>query len=209
MTAAGRCFRGACALIALALPGSAALADEPPTTLDFHCNQRTGALFISTEANAGPVDRSQFTVRRIPWASLLKVVPPRNGHGDPLRSGSRVLRQACGPLTVEFTSGFLNANPQGTLGALDFPLVEIRRGRTILLPRTALEACEVNSQRYQLVGPCPERWARSITLDASDGSYRITLQRTFTDAEYQDVARVDSIDITQPPRSPSTRREKP
>lgn len=202
MPVASHSLLGVAIWIALALPGNGALADEPPTTLDFHCNGRTGALFISAEANAAPGEPGQFIVRRIPWASLLKVGPQRNGHGTPLRSGSRVLRQACGPLTVEFASGFVNANPQGELGALDFPLVEIRRGRTILLPRTALEACEVTSARYQLIGPCPARWARSITLDAVDGGYRITLQRAFTDAEYQDVTRVDTIDVAMPPPPP-------
>ena len=198
MMASGRHLPGAIFLMALALPGGGAAADEAASPLDFHCNRQTGALLISAEANAGPEDRSQFTVRRIPWATLLKVGPQRNGHGIPLRSGSRVARQRCGPLTVEFASGFLNANPMGELGALDFPVIEIRRGRTVLLPRTGLEACEATSGRFQQIGPCPDRWARSIALAATDGGYRITLKRAFTDAEYQDMERVDTIEIAAP-----------
>lgn len=198
MMATGRRFPAAAVLLALALRGGGTLADEVAPAIDLHCNPRTGDLFISAEADAGPEDRHRFTVRRIPWAALLKVGPQRNGHGIHLRSGSRVLRRTCGALTVEFASGFLNANPMGELGALDFPLVEIRRGRTTLLPRTGLEACEVTSGRFQLIGPCPERWARSIALTATDGGYRITLKRAFTDAAYQDVERVDTLEIAAP-----------
>jgi len=134
------------------------------------------------------VTYSKHVVR---WGTLLKVGPEKNQWGDPLRTGSRNASNKCGPFKVIFSSGFLNSNPQGELGAIDFPVVEIRKGNKVILEQTALELCDVNLSRYNYFGECPDRWAKSIEVVPTSSGHEVRVKRAFTDAASKDVERID------------------
>jgi hypothetical protein len=157
----------------------------------FYCKPASSEIFVSIKADDKPESAAQYVKKRVDWQKLLQVGPQKNGWGDPLRSGSRISKHRCGALTLTFASGFVNANPQGELGALDFPLVEIRQGRKLLLPQTALEPCAVSVTRYGVFGECPRRWAESIDVASDEQGRRVRVKRVFSDEAYEDVERID------------------
>jgi hypothetical protein len=184
----------------IALLAGHALADPVDSKLPFYCDQRTGAFFISRNHDITSSRWDGKMKQAVNWIALLKTGPQKNGWGDPLRTGSRTRTEQCGPITVKFSSGFLNANPQGELGAMDFPVVEIRQGKHVLLKPTALEQCEVNSSRYTYFGACPDNWAEHIEAAPEGKGFRITVKRAFADTEYKDVERIDEV---RPSRRPA------
>lgn len=157
----------------------------------FYCKPGSSELFVSIKPEDKPASAADYVKKRVAWQKLLRMGPQTNALGDPLRTGSRVSTQRCGTLTLRFASGFVNANPQGELGALDFPLIEISQGRKLLLPRTALEPCAVSTLRYTLVGECPGRWAERIEVGADEEGRRVRVKRVFSDEAYDDIERVD------------------
>ena len=60
----------------------------------------------------------------------------------------------CGPLVITFSSGVLNTNPQGKLGALDFPVAEIRQGRKAG-PPLKMEHREARPMSGVFLAACP------------------------------------------------------
>ena len=97
----------------------------------------------------------------------------------------------CGKLTARVSSGFLNPNSQGELGAMDFPVVEIMQGRKLLLQQTALEACAVDWPRYEFFGKCPEQWADSIEVMQSASGFQTNVRRIFYDKHSKQLERTD------------------
>lgn len=178
------------ALLLAALSGSS-FADPVESELLFYCNQSSGAFFLSSDPAEQPSPSARYKKRSIDWTSLLKMGPQTNAWGDPLRSGSRKAIKKCGPITATFSSGFLNTNPQGELGALDFPVVEIRKGNKVLLAPTALEQCDIQLSRYNYFGACPDSWAQLIEVLPTSGGHLVQVKRVFTDEAYKEVSRTD------------------
>ncbi|MEK8047963.1 hypothetical protein [Ideonella margarita] len=180
-------------VLAGAVAHPCASADPVEAVLATYCNVHTGEFFISAAGDAPPGDASRYSKQRVDWASLLKVGPRKNQWGDPLRSGSRTKVMRCGPTSISFSSGFLNANPQGELGALDFPVIQVRRANRTILPHTALEQCSVNSARYSHLGECKSSWAQSLEGQLVGGVYQVKVTRQYEDAQYNKVQRVEVL----------------
>lgn len=178
-------------LAAVYLAALSAYADPVDNNLPVFCNRATGALYISGIAGQRPSTVAGFSVLKIDWIALLNMGPEKNAWGDPLREGSRVAKLRCGPITVVYESGFLNSNPQGELGALDFPVIEIRKGKRVLLAKTALESCSIPLTRYSSFGSCPEKWAESIEVKPSKYGHTVEVTRSYTDQRYEEVRRID------------------
>jgi len=180
-------------VLAGAVAHPCAIADPVEAVLATYCNAHTGEFFISAAGDAPPGDASRYTKQKVDWASLLKVGPQKNQWGDPLRSGSRTKVMRCGPTSISFSSRFLNANPQGELCALDFPVIQVRRANRTLLPHTALERCSTNSARYSHLGACQSSWAQSVEGQLVGGVYQVKVTRRYDDAQYNEVQKVDVI----------------
>jgi hypothetical protein len=156
-----------------------------------YCNAQSGAFFISAVPADRPKVQSKFQKHRLNWIRLLKLGPQKNVLGDPLKTGTRVKTFLCGPITIKYSSGFLNSNPQGELGALNFPVIAVWKGKQVLLPSTALEECDVNLGRYEYFDLCPNGWARSIMVEPTSKGLTIEVKRTFTDGNYDKIERTD------------------
>jgi len=181
-----------CILLASLLASfNPALADPVEPKVSFYCNQRSGALFISSLPTEQPSQPINYSKHSVSWISLLKMGPAKNNWGDPLRTGSHIATRRCGSITIKFSSGFLNSNPQGELGALDFPVIEIRQGKKVLLEKTALEQCAVGLSRYNYFGECPGSWAQSIEVLPADSGHAVHVKRIYTDEAYKDIERTD------------------
>jgi len=182
------------ALTALVAPFSALAFDDPvESKIAFYCDQQTGAFFISAVSADRPKVAKKLRKHVMNWAALLKIGPEKNGWGDPLRTGTTIKSERCGPIKVTFSSGFLNANPQGELGALDFPVIEISKGKQVLLKSTAIEQCDVNIPRFTYFGQCPNSWARSIEVIPTPEGLTIEVKRLYIDEDYNEVERTDVL----------------
>ena len=179
--------------LVLASTHQCSVADPVEGILPIYCNEQSGEFFVSSDGDVPPNNADSFTKRKIDWASLLKVGPQKNQWGDPLRTGSRVKVVQCGKVSISFSSGFLNANPQGELGALDFPVIQVKQGKRILLPPTALEQCAITFSRYTYFGECPDSWAKSIEVQQIGGTYQVKVTRRYDDAQYNEVQKIDVL----------------
>ena len=169
------------------------VADPVEGKLPTYCNERSGEFFVSSGGDAPTNNAERYTKRKVDWASLLKVGPQKNQWGDPLRTGSRFKVVQCGKVSISFSSGFLNLNPQGELGALDFPVIQVKQGKRTLLPTTALEQCAINFSRYTYFGDCPDSWAQSIEVQLIGSAYQVKVTRRYDDAQYNEVQKIDVL----------------
>lgn len=175
-----------------------ARAEEVPHgAVQFICNARESSVQIGNDFDNSLVPTKAIKRRYVKWSLLLIAGPQTNQSGDPLRTGSRLEVHRCGLLTVRFRSGFLNSNPQGELGAIDFGVVEVVRGKKVIVSPTALESCEMAFSRYQYFGACPDAWAQNISVrwDESTGKAKVTLMRSYTDDAYERKIRLDEREV--------------
>jgi hypothetical protein len=116
--------------------------------------------------------------------TLTKYGPKTGKWGEPIRMGSGTVVRSCGKITIIFKGGYLNSNLYGPSGSLDFPVVEIRAGRRLLLARTAISSCEITNPRNSYFGACPARWASSVEArEVSPNKFLIRVKRSFSDTK--------------------------
>jgi len=144
--------------------------------LQYTCVAGKSEIVISADAEAAP------SGTRLAWSHLIRLGPQKNNQGDLLRTGSKTLARTCGALSVRFKGGYLNSNVMGQDGAVEFAVVEIRHGKKKLLPATAMAECDMNDDRMNYFGACPNRWAVSIhTHTIASGRWEISVVRQFLD----------------------------
>jgi hypothetical protein len=152
------------------------------------CDAATGSMHIAEhDARESKSRNPQLAVTTINWGALVKMGPQKNLHGEPLRTGSNTATRRCGPYTVRIKAGYLNTNPMGESGAIEFPVVDIMMNKAPVVPPTALNSCEQAMPRYSAFGPCPEAWAQSIrvTWDGTARKSKVTLHRIYEDRSYE------------------------
>ena len=164
-----------------------ALSDDSSGNILYFCNSRKSEIFISIDDHSVVPSNSGFLKKTINWLNLLQFGPETNGRGELLKAGSKVEAQQCGMFQIRIESGFINDNPEGESGALDFPIIELRIGERTVLQRTALEVCSVNDRRAKFYfGACPNYWAQSIaTKMFSNGTVGVEIKRKFHDRRGQ------------------------
>ena len=157
------------------------------------CNARSSFLHIGDSADSSGLNARAAVRKEVTWGSLLIIGPETNSFGDRLRTGSRTSVHHCGRFKVRFRSGYVNPNPQGELGAIEFGVVEILMGKKVILPPTALERCDVALTRYKHFGICPDAWATNISVkwNANTSKAQVTLVRSYFDEAYEETTRVD------------------
>jgi hypothetical protein len=121
---------------------------------------------------------------QVDWNRLIQYATDKSGDRKPYRIGSKSISKACGVLTVRFSGGFLNSNITGQSGAIELPVIQIRRGKRVLLPDTGLATCDKNDSRTEVFGSCPGKWATAITAKSNRmRTIEITIERTFLETE--------------------------
>lgn len=171
------------AIVILCLPFQMAFGEDLPDTISFFCNASKSEVTLNVEEQSPNLKKTGFKKETINWATLLEFGLEKNGRGQPLKSGSKIAVSRCGMIQIRIESGFINDDPQGQSGALDFPIIELRIGERTVLQRTALAVCSVNDKRANIYfGICPSYWAQSIqTRMLSDGSVEAELKRKYED----------------------------
>jgi hypothetical protein len=162
--------------IALMLYAAGCVAQEAADPIAYTCVPETSEFSVSIDAVTPALGN------QVSWGNLIQYGPQKNGRGDPLRTGTRSLTKICGELSIRFKGGYLNSNVTGQDGAIEFPIVEIRRGKKLLLASTALAECDMGDSRMLYFGVCPARWAVSVRTEKVDEkNFEIAVERRFFD----------------------------
>lgn len=173
------CLRHTIWMSALLLPPLVMANEEESSTVNTFCDSQKSAFYLSESSSLPPnAAGHHFSRKVVDWSDLLIVGPQTNQFGDPLRTGSKVRKVHCGQMVAEFTSGYFNANPQGELGAVDFPAVRLLMNKQEILPTNAFwsyPSFERGSSQY---GDFPGRWADSIEARMVNGAAVVTVHRS-------------------------------
>ncbi len=107
--------------------------------VEMYCDPVSSRLFIVNRSGYCAASCSLPKKRVIDWSSLLVFTEDK---GDfPHRAYSRIASYRCGVYKVSFESGYINPNPNGKDGQVDFPRVRIYKGRKALTKSIVLDQC--------------------------------------------------------------------
>ncbi|UCV09597.1 hypothetical protein [Dechloromonas denitrificans] len=144
-------------------------AENDDSDLYFICDKKISWVMLSLSSEQ--FDKQKRLNRETEKISISKLFQftAEDDHGNIYRKGSSSTKRKCGEFQVTIKGGFLNANPNGELGAVEFPLIEITmNGRQVLAP-VSLGQCETNIGRYNYMSKCPDNWAVEISAGLSAG----------------------------------------
>ena len=111
-------------LLAMCLPLQCVFGADLPNSILFFCNADKSEFSFSVDEQSTVLKKPGFNSQKVNWSKLLQLGPDKNGRGQPLKSGSKIAVRQCGMIQIRIESGFINDDPQGESGALDF-----RRGK--------------------------------------------------------------------------------
>ncbi len=154
---------------------------EAQRTMSYVCNAKVSSVYLTSGLkHLGEVNRRKklgWHVEAIDVTTLVTTTAeddPRGFH----RVASRKITRRCGVLKIVVTAGWVNSNPYGYLGAIEFPRVELwDDARQVVLP-TALHSCEPDRDLYAAAG-CPNAFANviEVTHDRKTKTAAVELMR--------------------------------
>lgn len=140
-------------------------------TLHYYCNDKKSNFSFFAEQQALP--SKKYKKHDIHVDSLL--ISKEDDQGNITRLGSKKSTHQCGDIKLVIESGFYNANTQGVLGLLDYPLMSISiRGKRVL-DKNPLNLCASSGTRQV----CPTDFSiQSIEIfKSSRNVYQILLTK--------------------------------
>ena len=159
-------------LIVLALAPSIAFAQEAPEYFLYVCDPKLSWVRLSvsnpqTESEFASQEKLRRVTERISFGELIEYTP-EDDRGNVYRKDSSALTRKCGAFTITIRGGFLNGNPNGELGAIEFPLVDIAFDGKQKLSPISLGECDSDLGRFSHMTACPKDWATEVTAMMSD-----------------------------------------
>lgn len=157
---------------ALSLASAQATAkQEISGVLVYICDSSMSHVMLET--NYIKSDHDKNIVESIDIDPLI-VLSKEDARGMQYRTGTKVIERNCGNLKVKISGGYLNSNPNGMLGAITFPLIEIFHKNEKLLKKVPFGVCSYGQANwggyYDRLGKCPQDWFSSISAYGSDHS---------------------------------------
>ena len=158
--------------------------DKPPL---FHCDAAASHVAVWFEAQDAPPGITGVELTVPPSSSSGRMTPT----GSAYRAPGKTRVQRCGRLRLRVRAAFLNGNPEGELGAFEFPAIEVFDGPRRLLARTGLAICDLPPSRWEVVGRCPADYAVALDVTAAtrDAPARVRLVRAHNAEDGLTVAR--------------------
>jgi hypothetical protein len=176
-----------CALVAVVFCATLHAEEDEPELL-FACIPNSSRVVLSTDTS--PRSRGELENKKIyPVFEEIKIhgliLRNEGREGRTSRVGSTTLQKKCGELTISIQGGYLNSNPDGELGATEYPLVEATFRGKQLLQKTSLGYCSTTFGRYNYMTQCPNDWATEVTL-ITDGSSKpfVVLRHAYEEYRY-------------------------
>lgn len=171
--------------ISLLLVIGSAHAQYGGEKLQFSCNAATSSFRLGFEDDAIPlpVGANPADTRK------LDVPPPGASSrlspgGSNMRLPGKPLRLKCGKLELRVSSSYLNLNPDGELGIVEFDSVEVLKAGKRILSRTGFATCDAGSPRWDYFGECPKSYAQAMLVEWDDRASRtrIKVKRLYNEA---------------------------
>jgi hypothetical protein len=150
---------------------------EAQTTISYVCNAKASFVYLTPGlTHLGEVNRRKqrgWHVEAIDVTTLVTTTAVDDPRGF-YRVASRKITRRCGVFKIIITAGWVNANPYGYLGAIEFPRVELRDDGGQVLRPTALHSCEPDQDLYAAAG-CPNAFADVIEVRRDRKAKRATV----------------------------------
>lgn len=173
-------------LVSAAVSTSSASSQDMSGHVLYVCDEKTSSVSLSTVTQTTEMRFEQQkkigrTAERINFTDLIQHDQDEPSH----RTGSEVATRACGRFKVSIEGGFVNWNPNGELGALEFPLVSIELNDEQRSGPISLGTCEKGNSRYDQSSNCPDDWAVTVEawLSTSEGKEKavFNLEHSYTE----------------------------
>ncbi|QWT45145.1 hypothetical protein [Azospira inquinata] len=151
------------------------LADDGYAKLFFICSKSTSNLTVTVRQPPAN-DKTSVMAKEINWQSLL--IEKNNG-GVITKNGSKTSTHNCGQATVKIKYGYVSNDFNAASGADDFPLVALHYKKQLIIPFTAMEACDVTDKLAQsAMGDCYHAWAEQISINKKTNLALVTRKIT-------------------------------
>lgn len=140
---------------------------------------RWGFIGPASEAASVAPQGPSGTRQDINTDGLTEYGPP-DSYGNVRRLRTKRTTRTCGPLKIEFSSGWFNANPQGEMGEPEFAVFEISKDGKRILGPIAIGSCSPTGRQWNR---CPANWAISVKMgwDGKQSKGYFELERSFTE----------------------------
>ena len=160
------------ALICLFFANTARAQESPD--LAYLCDEKNSRVYFTSFSEVDEIESQRKASQPIEEikAWQLITITKEDERGNVFRTGTRTLIKRCGEFTVRISGGFLNSNPQGELGAIEFPVVQLSFVGKLMLGRTALFVCDSSLSRFNAWAPCPASWATIIRAGSNNAQQR-------------------------------------
>lgn len=106
--------------------------------VQYYCDAKKSNFYFDADSPTSPL--IDVKKQKVDVNSLL-LLTKEDSQGNMTRLGSKKATRQCGAIKVVFESGYYNANPQGLLGLMDYPLVSISINGKNLFNKTPLNLC--------------------------------------------------------------------
>ena len=121
------------------------------------CNQTQRTISVGLDRTPDSSD----VVYTVDYGKLLLRGAYNKRNAVWMKAGSKVAVRPCGPYRIAVSYGFLNGNPMGELGAVDFPMVQIFKSSKPITNKIRFEQCD---QGLRIFKECPRDYATQFRL---------------------------------------------
>lgn len=150
-------------------------AEEPSYITDgiveYYCNAKKSYFAFYADS---PKIKQGYKKQKVEISPLL-ITSKEDSFGNYKRLGSKKAIHQCGTIKATFESGYYNANIQGELGLMDYPLMSITIDGKKILDKSVLNLCASGGAR----AVCPTDFSlQSIEINQiSRNLYQIVLTK--------------------------------
>lgn len=175
----------AISIFILALRVSTVWADNSNQDLLYGCNVKESRIELGSVMPEKETElrKNGYSVEKITSFKLTQYTT-KDKQGNVYRTGSKTLKRQCGAFTIIVSGGFLNSNPMGELGAIEYPLISLSFDGKPIAQKIAIGECDSTNNRYNAESHCPDEWATEI-IAFPDSSKRTSLYLKHNYDEYR------------------------
>ena len=158
-------------IIALAVYSPLSHSDSGYSKLLLIYSKQKSSLTITIRPYPA-ADKTTEIIKEINWQNLLI---EKNKDGIIKKIGSNTSALKYGQATVKIKYGYVSNDFNAASGADDFPLVALHYKKQLIIPFTAMEACDVTDKIAQsAIGDCYRAWAEQISINKKTNLVLIT-----------------------------------
>jgi hypothetical protein len=139
-------------------------AAELQTELRLACNARLSWVRVGDADDAAWADLPEGTRVSNPPLPYFGRARQTTSWGNHYRLPAKVKMLRCGALTLKLQMRALHHSPDGNMGLVTFPSVEISAFDRPLVGLTGIAECDMSESRYRYFGACPGDYAKSVTV---------------------------------------------